>query len=835
MQRSNSLVRNCGWLVATAATLFMSRASADGATFDLDGPTLVATVTRGNITLPIDEIPNLSAGDRLSLRADLSPAQSVHYLMVLVFLRGATNPPPAQWFHPCETWLAPCRDQGIVTVVPEGATQALILLAPSARGGLRTVVDAVTGRPGAFVRASQALRQASLERSRLETYVGQLTAIDRTERDRMKEAVPLLARSLGIKIDEHCADRAPELQLSCLMQRQETMVLNDGHSASVVDALTSGPSADLAMVAANTPALGGGYYGPYVASLLNLGRIVSGMRTAKYQYLPALAMPARERLQLSLNSPPSFHEPMSVMVATLPTIASAVPPPLRAAEPTKQYCASRMPLVLAVDGAPLAFSTHYAHDMKLRLSAAGEVVEVPAVADAGRGGYTIDGSLFPPELMHGAVNARLHGSWGFENYSGPAFRLIGSAEDWARSDSPEEDLLTGRDNDFHLHSNAADCVAAIDAEDATGTKIPLDWKPAGSGVIALKMHLQAAAAGTVTLHISEFGLSRPVTIAEQVYPDVVRIDAALVRAADQVAVVRGHRLDEIAALRIDNSDFIPSELLHTSAGEELTLRSDTAVAAHALAQTEAQVRLRGGRTLQVPVSSVPAMPVATLISKTVDHVPHGKAIPLLLAGNDDIAPNEVMRFALRLDAQEPYTPDMTVEVATSDGRLVARLELDQGLQLEDTRTLIARFSPAELLGPNVFGALRYRLTTKKFPGAWQEFVRVVRLPELDGVACAHAGDRMCRVTGRDLYLLATVSAGSGPGQTIEVPDGYTEDVLQVPAPSKQGLYVSFRDEPGVSREIRLPSRRRTGSVGSRDAIVGNSDEPGEQTGSQSEP
>jgi hypothetical protein len=326
-----------------------------------------------------------------------------------------------------------------------------------------------------------------------------------------------------------------------------------------------------------------------------------------------------------------------------------------------------------------------------------------------------------------------------------------------------------------------------------------------------------------------------VTIAAHAYPDVVRIDAALVSTTDQVAVLRGHRLDEIAAMRIDNREFVPGELLHTSAGEELTLRSDTAVAAHALAQTEAQVRLRSGRTLQVPVSGAPAMPVVTLISKTVDHVPHGKAIPLSLAGNDDIAPNEVMRFALRLDSQEPYTPDTAVEVATSDGRLIARLELDRGLQLEDTRTLIARFSPAELLGPNVFGALRYRLATKKIPGAWQELVRVIRLPEVDGVACAHAGDSMCRMTGRDLYLLSTVSAGSGPGQTIEVPDGFTGDVLSVPAPSKQGLNVSFRDDPAVSREIRLPSRRGTGSVDNHDAIVGNPDEPAERTKSQSDP
>jgi hypothetical protein len=57
------------------------------------GPKLTVTVTHAGATLPIAEAPNLSAGDQLWIKADLPPGQSVHYLLVTAFLRGATNPP----------------------------------------------------------------------------------------------------------------------------------------------------------------------------------------------------------------------------------------------------------------------------------------------------------------------------------------------------------------------------------------------------------------------------------------------------------------------------------------------------------------------------------------------------------------------------------------------------------------------------------------------------------------------------------------------------------------------------------------------------------------------
>src|SRR5580704_11301295 len=118
----------------SALALMCSALRADPAPFDLAGPTLQLKVTRGPETLPAAQVPGLAVGDRLWLRADLPPGQSAHYLMVAAFLRGATNPPPPEWFVRCNTWEPKCKQEGLKLTVPQGAEQLLVFLAPETGG-----------------------------------------------------------------------------------------------------------------------------------------------------------------------------------------------------------------------------------------------------------------------------------------------------------------------------------------------------------------------------------------------------------------------------------------------------------------------------------------------------------------------------------------------------------------------------------------------------------------------------------------------------------------------------------------------------------------------------
>src|SRR5271170_3264924 len=344
-------------------------AHAEPAPFDLAGPTLDVKITRGAKTLAASAVPNLAAGDRVWIKADLPATQSAHYLMVAAFLSGSTNPPPESWFFPCKTWTGKCGQAGLTVTVPQDAQQVLVFLAPETGGDFKTLVSAVRGRPGAFVRTSQDLNQATLDRSRLERYLEAVHGLNGDDPAKLRAAAPLLARSLAIKVDEKCLDKIPELQAPCLMQGQESLILNDGHSTSIVEALTSGPGSDLAMEASYTPQLSYGYYSPYIASVFDIARILDSFHTAQYQYIPALVSPRGDKLALTLNTAPSFHSPQSVLVVALPAVEAAQLPPLHAVNPKEIYCAGKGALVLPVDGAPLVFSTGFAHDVTLSLTA----------------------------------------------------------------------------------------------------------------------------------------------------------------------------------------------------------------------------------------------------------------------------------------------------------------------------------------------------------------------------------------------------------------------------------------------------------------------------------
>jgi len=305
----------CLWAAMAAA----AAAAADPAPFDLVGPKLQITVTHAGQTLPISQTPNLAPGDQVSIKLDLPPGEAVHYLLVAAVLRGATNPPPSDWFYRDETWRHKGRD-GLKITVPADAQQMLVFLAPETGGDFKTLVGAVSGRPGAFVRASQDLNQAYLDRSRLDAFLAAIRRNGDADPDRLKTVSTLLARSLKIKLDPNCFLKTSDLQAACLMQGQAALILDDGHSESMVQALTSGATVDLVQQLSVAPQAGYGYYSPYIGAVIDMARLLDSFHTAQYQYIPALATADGDQLNLLLNTPPSFHNPLSVIAVSLPAI-----------------------------------------------------------------------------------------------------------------------------------------------------------------------------------------------------------------------------------------------------------------------------------------------------------------------------------------------------------------------------------------------------------------------------------------------------------------------------------------------------------------------------------
>jgi hypothetical protein len=247
-------------------------------------------------------------------------SQSVHYLLVAAFLRGSTNPPPEHWLMKAETWNKGVREEGIVFSVPQDAQQALLFLAPRSGGDFSALRSAVQRKPGAFVRASQDLSQASLDRTRLDKYLAAVRQVSATDPSQLHETSLRLARSLGIKVDEQCFDKPTEQQAPCLMHNTDQLVLDDGHSQSMVAALTAAPNMDLVGVISGSKLGGGGVYSSYIGAFVDVAHILENLHTAEYQYIPALALTKDDQVDLKLNNPPSFSKPKSVIVMSLPAV-----------------------------------------------------------------------------------------------------------------------------------------------------------------------------------------------------------------------------------------------------------------------------------------------------------------------------------------------------------------------------------------------------------------------------------------------------------------------------------------------------------------------------------
>jgi hypothetical protein len=786
-----------------------SLAWADASPFDLTGPKLEVKVTRAGRTLPVSEVPNLAAGDRVWIRADLPEGQSAHYLMVAAFLRGSTNPPPENWFFRQETWNRKSEEEGMTVTVPQGAQQVLIFLAPETSGDYRTLLNAVRGKPGAFVRASQDLNQAMLDRSRLDTYLAAIHSINVSDPARLKDATPLLARSLGMKIDQKCMDRMPELQAACLTQGQDSMILNDGHSMSIVAALTSGPAGDLAAQLSYTPQADYGFYSPYIGSVMDIARILDTFHTAQYQYIPALATQQGEQVALMLNTPPSFHNPKSVLVTALPAVESSQPPPLHPVDSKQNYCAEKNSLVLAVDGAPLVFSTGYAHEMTLELKTkAGKAIAETVKPDAVEGGLVLEAKDLSASDFGNTIPASLHGYWGFEKYDGPAFRLENThAQRWELSPADREALIVGREDTIHLSADDASCVDTILVRDSAGKEMKADWSATGPDELAVKVPLKEAHPGPLLLEVKQFGTVTAQTIPLRAFAEAGHLESFTLHAGDAQGMLKGSRLEDVASLTLNGVAFMPEKIDPTMGSDELPMMAKNTTAAAKLKQGEtgqAQVALSDGRVLDVDVAVGAPRPDVQLIGKSVQASASSNGSNIELANQDELPQDAKLTFSVRAESPVAFSRSEKIEVATEDEAFSTMLSLDNGaMTLENTKVALATLDPAKAFGGSAFGPLKFRVVENGTTGDWQALATLVRLPELHDLKCPPDTEQQCRLSGANLFLVDAVANEPGFANPVQVPDGFPGYVLPVPRPESGQLYLKLRDDPTVVNQVTL--------------------------------
>ncbi|HEX4651670.1 MAG TPA: hypothetical protein VH250_09235 [Granulicella sp.] len=839
------------------------QAWADGARFDLAGPKLEVRVTRAGLTLPIAEVPNLQPGDKLWVHPDFPSTQSVHYLMVVAFLRGTTNPPPDSWFTRIETWNPKVREEGTFITVPTEAQQVLLFLAPETSGDFSTLRSAVKGRPGTFVRASQDLNQAGFEQARIERYIDDMQKVPAGDAKALADHSALLARALALKPNNDCFKQPVDQQAVCLTQSGNQLLLDDGHGQSVADSLTSGPSSDFINAASYTSAAGGGLYSAYVGAVVDLVHLTSTLHTAQYQYIPAIAFPNHEELNLRLNAPPSFHNPKSVIVVGLPAIQTATPPPLRAADPKHITCMLEPKLVFGLDGAPLVYSTGLAHDLVLHLNIPGNHPDIPLVPDAFQGGLVpapkpereplavdlVNSEPAPQAARSGAAKSgaaapieripptppgaqltgTVRGMWGFDPFTGPTLPLQNvPGTNWRILTT--DPLIAGQDNHLLLAASGTACVDRITADIDTGTpdatgKSKLTWKPAEKpNQIALTLPLKQTVPEAVHFQIKQFGLDGlPDTVAAKALSEPAKLKGFSFHAGDQTATLKGTSLDQVKQLEVKGVVFTPSATqpaptnptsssdttisLVTDKGspdDELTLAPDPKTPALKLNpgdRATANVTLKDGRVLNLPVAIEQPRPVVTLLSKSVDR-PKDSAIHL---APDDLPLSEHFTFFLK--SQDNFPRAEQIEIASTDGALHTILTIaDRTLVLQNKHTVYATLEPLKLFGPSAFGPLRLRaIAPDGTTGDWIPLVTLVRLPTLSELRCpVHARQQPCTLTGSDLFLVDSFSTDPSFATATAIPEGFVGTSVALFHPQDPTFYVRLRDDPAATDQVTLP-------------------------------
>jgi hypothetical protein len=828
----------------TALLLLSTTLHADPARFDLLGPKIDVHVTRDHRTLPIAQVPNLLPGDKIWLHPDLPPTQSVHYLLVAAFLRGTTNPPPDNWFTEIQTWNKNVRKEGVTITVPAEAQQVILFLAPETGGDFSTLRSAVRGRPGVFVRASQDLTEAGFEQARIETYLADMRRVPPDDPKALAEHSDFLARTLNLKPNGDCFKKPIDAQANCLTQAGNQSLLDDGHGQTVADALSNGANTDLINQASYTQLAGAGVYSAYVGAIVDVVRIMSSLHIAKYQYIPAIAFPSGEALNLRLNTPPSFNNPKSVIVIGLPAIQAAVPPPLRPADPKAITCLLKPSIVLPVEGAPLVFSTAFAHDLVLHLDNAGKQTEVPLTPDAFQGGLVLAHQParrpLPLESLASSneakeeakpaeaaaekpankiapadattVSGTVTGFWGFDPFSGPTLRLQDTpGKDWKLLST--DPLIAGKDQHVFLSATGTACLETVKLDPAPNSAFggakeqtfkPVPDKP---NTVDVALSLPPHDPGTLHLAIQQYSVHKPDTVSLTDYSEPAKLDALTYHAGDTTAQLAGARLDQVQKLVLNNLTFTPTTATSNGAPateKDLLLSLPDNFNPPQLNPGEhltAQVSLKDGRTLTLPVTVSPSRPAVTLLSKTINQ---SESTPIHLADQDDLPADQQLTFSLK--SSQPFPRNASIEIANADDSLHTSLSVASGsLILQNHNTLLATLDPLKAFGTSAFGPLRLRpVMPDGTAGDWLPLVTLVRLPTLKDLHCPADAAQPCTVSGSSLYLVDSIATDADFTTPTTVPEGFVGKNLTLPRPAKTGFYLKLRDDPTAANSVTLP-------------------------------
>jgi hypothetical protein len=406
----------------------------------------------------------------------------------------------------------------------------------------------------------------------------------------------------------------------------------------------------------------------------------------------------------------------------------------------------------------------------------------------------------------------LQGYWGFEHYRGPDFLLMNAhAKSWELAAGDEDALVVGRQDTVRLQADSVSCVDDIMLKDPAGKELKTVWKSVKPNELEVKLPLQEAKPGAMTLFVTEVGVAKPQPISIQTFSDPGHFDGFTIHSGDSQGVLKGSRLDEVASLTIKNIVFVPGELSTRNGGDELPMVAQDAQAAVSLKQEHgvaAKITLKDGRVLPLTSSVDAPRPRVILMGKSVQMSPSSKNSNIQLGDPGELPQDATLTFAVRTPGPAIFSRDANIEVATTDESSATVLSFaNGGVTLENAQVAVAALNPSKAFGASAFGPLQFRVVAKGIAGDWQPLGNLVRLPVLQELSCPSTPELACKLSGANLYLIDSVSNDAAFTHPVQVPDGFLGSALPVPHPTTGPLYLKLRDDPSAVNLTTMETRQ----------------------------
>ena len=123
-----------------------------------------------------------------------------------------------------------------------------------------------------------------------------------------------------------------------------------------------------------------------------------------------------------------------------------------------------------------------------------------------QGGFVVDTTALGGVNLGDSIRGALHGYWGFDEYTGPSFQLVNArAQTLALAAKDQGALIVGREDTVHLQADSVSCIDGIMLKDPAGKQLKAEWKPVTPNEVEVKLPLQEAQPGPVTLLVTQYG------------------------------------------------------------------------------------------------------------------------------------------------------------------------------------------------------------------------------------------------------------------------------------------------------------------------------------------